>query len=601
MAFEQISLDKYSQLMILPELSSIALGGKIVSVSDEFFAEASQLILVEAPPNLKGQFGPKGALFSGWETRRHNADHDWCIIKLGTTGTVSGFDIDTTHFNGNEAPHASVEALFSSRAEDPTVNDARWFEILPKIDLGPSSRHLFQIGESTSVNYVKLKIYPDGGIARFRVHGNVVPVLPDDVTASFDLAHVFAGGRVAYVSDQHFGVGSNLILPGRGQNMGDGWETKRSRQQGHKDWVIIKLGFPGYLELAEIDTAHFMGNYPESLELHAVHNSTLPANDIPDDDWTEILGRTKVGPHRRHFFQLENVTGKAYTHVKVTIHPDGGLKRVRIIGKRADQVSNGIAVANGATMIALNGTDHANGHTNGFGPKNGIETPDGTFTPPTPKRLSLSTPPSEQIATIPILPLTPEAFAPFGQVIQAYTDHNAAPRGVKITPANQGTASKFHKLALLDSSYPTQAAATAGLSVYRCNPLPSGGEKGEWEVNVLERHPYTNQAFIPMGGAGSFGKYGDGLERPGEAYLVVVAKNGSNDKPDLKTLRAFAATAAQGIVYNTAVWHQPMAVFAEPMDFTCVETQIGNGGKADCEIVDLDGSEGKYKVQLPRF
>jgi len=66
-------------------------------------------------------------------------------------------------------------------------------------------------------------------------------VIPVWSTKSFDLAHVFAGGRVEFVSDQHFGVGSNLILPGRGKHMGDGWETKRSRAEGHKDWVIIKL------------------------------------------------------------------------------------------------------------------------------------------------------------------------------------------------------------------------------------------------------------------------------------------------------------------------------------------------------------------------
>jgi len=335
-----------------------------------------------------------------------------------------------------------------------------------------------------------------------------------------------------------------------------------------------------------------MGNYPESLELHAVHDTALPPGDIPDDHWTEILGRTKAGPHRRHFFQLENVAGKAYTHVRVTIYPDGGLKRIRIVGKRADQA--GAAVVDSSTAAVANKTNSENRAIGGPEPKNDTETPNDTTVPIT---ISFS----GAVTTIPILPLTPEAFAPFGQVIQAYADHNAAPRGTKITPANQGTASKFHKLALLDSSYPTEAGATAGLSVYRCSPSPNGAEKGEWEINVLERHPYTNQAFIPMGGAGSYGKCGDGLEDYGDAYLVVVAKNGPNDKPDLKTLRAFAATAAQGIVYNTAVWHQPMTVFDKSMDFTCVETQIGNGDNMDCEIVDLDGSEGTFKVKLGRF
>ena len=138
---------------------------------------------------------------------------------------------------------------------DPRI---QWVEVLPKVPIGPTARHLFTIPETTCANYVKLNMYPDGGIvssclvprrstqltslqARFRVYGKVAPVFPNDVSQLFDLAHVFAGGLVEFTSDQHFGVGSNLILPGRGKDMGDGWETKRSRQPGHKDWVIIKL------------------------------------------------------------------------------------------------------------------------------------------------------------------------------------------------------------------------------------------------------------------------------------------------------------------------------------------------------------------------
>jgi len=494
-----------------------------------------------------------------------------CILRLGTAGTIFGFDIDTTNFNGNEAPQASVEALLNYSSGDPQANDSRWSEILPIVDLGPSSRHLFRIPESSCVNYVKLKIYPDGGIARFRVYGNVAPIFPADVAESFDLAHVFAGGCVEFVSDQHFGIGANLILPGRGVNMSDGWETKRSRQKGHKDWVIIKLGLPGHLEVAEIDTAHFMGNFPESVELHALHNNTtLPTNKIPLAEWTEILPRTKVGPHRRHFFQLENVEGKPYTHVKITIHPDGGLKRIRLVGKRADYPAQYIAIANN------NGTSSGNEAGVVNETSNSAEIAKGTHTNPVAS--------SRLVTTIPVLPLTPEAFAPFGKVIQAYEDHNAAPPGTKITSANQGTASKFHKLGLLGCSYPSEMGATAGLSVYRCNPLPCGEE---WEVKILERHPFTTQAFIPMGTAGILKQSEDRLEDP--VYLVVVTKNGPDDKPDLKTLRAFAASTAQGIMYNIAVWHQPMVVFNKPMDFTCVETQIGDDSKADCEIINLEG------------
>lgn len=531
------------------ELSSVALGGEIIQVSDEFFAEAYHLLLVEPAPSLKGQYGPNGALYSGWETRRHNPAYDWCIIKLGTTGTIVGFDIDTSHFNGNEAPEVSVDALLSTEENENGLHDAQWTEILPRVPLGPSARHLFTIPESSPYSCVKLNMYPDGGIARFRVYGHISVVQPADDSELFDLAHIFAGGRVVFTSDQHYGSGSNLILPGRGKDMSDGWETKRSRQKGHKDWVIVRLGAPGRLQTAEIDTANFIGNFPESCELHAI-NATSDIPDSDSTDWVTILSQVKLGPHRRHFFQLEADQESLFTHVKLTIYPDGGVKRLRIIGTRGTYKE--YAVPETVTECA-----------------------------------SIATPIRRKATigkVIPALPLTLEAFAAFGQVIQAYDNHAAAPPGTKITPANGGTARKFHKLALIKSSYPEGHSATSGISVYRCNPVKV--TDGMVELNVLERHKYTNQAFIPMGACGFSG--GETLREPGNKYLVVVALNGDDDKPELSTLRAFIATAAQGIMYNTAVWHQPMTVLERAMDFSCVETQIGDGGKADCEIVDLD-------------
>ncbi|KAJ3883656.1 galactose-binding domain-like protein [Lentinula edodes] len=561
MSFKQIQLNEFDNTFSsCTELSSVALGGRVLSVSDEFFAEAFQLLLVEPAPSLKGQFGPNGALYSGWETRRHNPTYDWCIIALGTSGTLTGFDIDTSNFNGNEAPEASIEVFYNPLAKDPDVADSRWTEILPKVKLGPSSRHLFTIPNAPSATFVKLNMYPDGGIARFRVYGHVKAVMPEEPTDLFDMAHVFAGGRVEFVSDQHFGIGSNLILPGRGKNMGDGWETKRSRLPGHKDWAIIKLGAPGFLEQVELDTAHFKGNFPESCEIHALTSASNVIGTMEHserENWTLILPRTRLGPHRQHYFQLENVGGTPFTHVKLTIYPDGGLKRVRILGRRTDTKTTIKAASVPTELDSV-----------------------ATSTP-----IVIKKPMSQ--STIPVLPLTPEGFAPFGQVIQAYGDHTAAPKGTKITQANAGTASKFHKLSLLVSSYPHNSGATAGLSVYRCQPLKDINViEGTMELTILERHPFTNQGFIPMGG----GQGEEGLSDSGHRYLVVVAKNGEDDKPDVRTLRAFMASTAQGIVYNAGIWHQPMTVLDKPLDFTCVETQIGNGGIEDCEIVELESS-----------
>uniref|UniRef100_A0A0W0FHD9 Allantoicase domain-containing protein n=1 Tax=Moniliophthora roreri TaxID=221103 RepID=A0A0W0FHD9_MONRR len=566
MSAQQIPLEKFPDAFgATTELSSVAIGGRVLSVSDEFFAEAFHLLLVEPAPSLKGQFGPNGALYSGWESRRHNPSYDWCIIKLGTSGTIVGFDIDTTHFNGNEAPQASVDAFYDPSSGDLNVDDSRWTEILPKVNLGPSSRHLFTLPTpGPCATFVKLNMYPDGGIARFRVYGHVSPIIPAEPTENFDLAHVFAGGRVEFTSDQHFGVGSNLILPGRGKDMGDGWETKRSRQPGHKDWAIIKLAVPGFLEHVEIDTAHFKGNFPESCEIHALRideHVDWKVGRGEDKEWMLILPRTKLGPHRQHYFQLENVERKSYTHVRVTIHPDGGIKRVRFIGRRSESAET---------------------------KDSSLEEAPSVISAPT---IAPSTTISGPTTVLPVLPLTPEGFAPFGQVIQAYGDHTATPKGIKITPANGGTASKFHKLSLLSSSYDSDAGATTGLSVYRCQPLDGVSADRTCKLQVLERHAFTNQAFIPMGSGP-----GEGLQEPGQRYLVVVAKNGEDGRPDLKTLRAFVASTAQGIVYNTGIWHQPMTVLEKPLDFTCVETQIGDGSKADCEIIELEES---IRLRLP--
>lgn len=287
-------------------------------------------------------------------------------------------------------------------------------------------------------------------------------------------------------------------------------------------------GAPAYLEQVEIDTAHFKGNFPESCELEATNVESDLDTQVQGGEnlsWTVILPRTKLGPHRQHYFQLENVENTVFTHVKMTIHPDGGVKRIRVVGIKAED----------STL-----------------PTTPAPVPIETQTTAS---SSASTSTSAQSKAIPVLPLTPEAFASFGEVIQGYGDLTAAPKGTKITPANAGTANKFHKLSLLSSTYPAELGATTGISVYRCQALQDYAPDGTTPLKFLERHRYTNQAFVPMGRGG-----GEGLKETSEKYLVVVAQNGEDDKPDLKTLRAFWASTAQGVVYKNAIWHQPMTV-----------------------------------------
>jgi len=321
------------------DLISAALGGEILSFSDEWFAEAKNLINPAAPIRKPGYFVPTGAWYDGWETRRHNKEPaDWVIIKLGVaSGVVHGVEIDTAFFNGNHAPAVSVEGCFLEGGA-PSA-DTKWEEILPKQECGPSQRHAWRFEKPTerAYSHVRLNMFPDGGIARFRLFGTAVPVFPPDKEAIIDLAHVSSGGLAIACSDQHFGTKDNLLLPGRGKDMGDGWETKRSREPGHVDWVVVKLGAPGHIEEIIVDTLHFRGNFPQAVELYAF--SAGGAHSVAADDagWVKIVDAHPCSADTEHAFpsaKLQNIGTGAITHVKMVIIPDGGVKRLRVFGKR---------------------------------------------------------------------------------------------------------------------------------------------------------------------------------------------------------------------------------------------------------------------------
>ena len=258
-----------------------------------------------------------------------------------------------------------------------------------------------------------------------------------------------------------------------------------------------------------------------------------------ESSWTEILPRSSLGPHRQHYFQLANVTGKVFTHVRMTIYPDGGVKRIRVIGRPAEK---GNLVTDGEGEVVKGALENVEEGASTVTQSDGnVKDTDKSILRP-----------------IPALPLTPEAFLPFGRVIQSFSTPHAAPAGIKVTGANQDSAQKFHKLALLESAYSMDgAAATSGVSTYRCKPLQydvgEAADKG-WEVKLLERHPYTTQVFVPMG-AGS-AQDPEGIQQPGNRYLVVVALNKSeaDDSPNLDSLRAFVAHGGQSIMYGKGVW-----------------------------------------------
>jgi allantoicase len=315
----------------LPDLASRLLGGGVVACNDEFFAPADSLSEPTAPVFTPKTFGAKGQVYDGWETRRRREPgHDWAIVRLGVPGSVQGVVVDTAWFTGNYPPAASIDGAhvggYPSAAE---LRDAEWRELLPRSPLSGDAANAFPVADSPVVTHVRLNIYPDGGVARLRVHGEPEPDQRFlDLGPLVDLAAVEHGGRVVDCSNMFYGNPGNLLLPGLARTMGEGWETSRRRDDGN-DWVTVRLGLPGTVTLAELDTSHFKGNAPGWARLSAASlDSTV---DVAAAEWVEILPRTRLQPDTRHRFLVD--VPVAATHVRMDVYPDGGMARLRLLGQ----------------------------------------------------------------------------------------------------------------------------------------------------------------------------------------------------------------------------------------------------------------------------
>lgn len=322
----------------LVDLAAERLGGAALLANDEFFAPREALLRPHEPEWREGEYTDRGKWMDGWETRRRRTPgHDWCIIRLGLPGVVRGLDVYTRFFRGNFPERCSVEAASVAGVPDPAAlaEDASlWTEILPSSPLAGDSHNLFAIDHPHRVTHLRLNIFPDGGVARLRVHGEAVP----DWDAlrrrggEVDLAAAENGGAVVSCSDMFFGHRHNMIMPGRAVNMGDGWETKRRRGPGH-DWSIVRLGAPGTVRRIELDTDHFKGNAPGACWLEAAN--VAPGASPDDAAWVPLLDRTPLQPHARHAWEAEVLPAGVATHVRLSIHPDGGVARLRLFGALA--------------------------------------------------------------------------------------------------------------------------------------------------------------------------------------------------------------------------------------------------------------------------
>ena len=350
-------------------LADSSLGAEAIHASDEFFAPIDRLLSPDEPVFRKGTYDDHGQWMDGWETRRRRNDgFDHGIVKLARPGVIRFIDLDTRFFTGNFAPHCSIQVTGHA---DPLDPDTEWTSILPICSLAGNDHNLFRIDNDATWQYLRLKLFPDGGIARLRVYceiqkdgssieaGNILdrralesacradeqndqidsngePQTDWSAIGADEIIDLFAhenGGRALECNDQCFGDIARLNQPGRGANMGDGWETRRRREPGF-DWTIVKLGHAGIIKSVEIDTAHFRGNHPKNISLNAARvdepgSASLAASSV---HWADLLPPQPLGPDAQHTFKEELLDVGPVTHVRINLHPDGGISRVRLYG-----------------------------------------------------------------------------------------------------------------------------------------------------------------------------------------------------------------------------------------------------------------------------
>ncbi|WP_374764765.1 allantoicase [Yunchengibacter salinarum] len=314
-------------------LAEPRLGAKATHATDDFFAPRERMLKTSAPVFLPDEYDDHGKWMDGWESRRkREPGHDHATVRLGGRAVIRGVNLDTTHFTGNYAPAASIEACISDR--DVPGDEADWTEILPAVDLSGDSHNIHLIHSDQAWTHVRLHIYPDGGVARLRIYGHFA-VDWDRLGADgpVDLAALENGGRAVAAIDEHFGVLSNILLPGRGMNMGDGWETRRRREPGN-DWGLIALGHAGRIGQVIVDTAHFKGNFPHRISLQAgfLEGGTDASAPVQSQFWPYLLPEQPLSADAVHDFIDQVADVGPVSHVRINLVPDGGISRLRLIG-----------------------------------------------------------------------------------------------------------------------------------------------------------------------------------------------------------------------------------------------------------------------------
>ena len=317
----------------LIDLAQPRLGSKVIFRTDDFFASAERIIDPTAPVFKEGLFDKNGKWMDGWESRRKRTPgHDYLIIKLGKPGSISKVNVDTSHFNGNQPSMISIEACNS---KSNNIKNFKWKSLLVKKKTKANSHHIFKTSSKSVFTHIKLNIFPDGGVARLRLYGNISKEKNDFKNKTINLASLLDGASVIACNNEHFGKAENILAPGKAKNMGDGWETRRRRDKGF-DWLILNSIDGEKIDKIEISTHHFKGNFPSHCSLQAAYITTKKSSSSivsGSNKWKILMNKTMLKANKTHTFRNVLMKNDKINFIKINIFPDGGISRFRIFGK----------------------------------------------------------------------------------------------------------------------------------------------------------------------------------------------------------------------------------------------------------------------------
>jgi len=317
----------------LIDLAQPRLGSKVIFRTDDFFASADRIIDPSAPIFKEGLFDKNGKWMDGWESRRKRTPgHDYLIIKLGKPGSISKVNVDTSHFNGNQPSMISIEACNS---KSNNIKNFKWKSLLGKKKTKANSHHIFKTSSKSVFTHIKLNIFPDGGVARLRLYGNISKEKNDFKNKTINLASLLDGASVIACNNEHFGKAENILAPGKAKNMGDGWETRRRRDKGF-DWLILNSIDGEKIDKIEISTHHFKGNFPSHCSLQAAYITTKKSSSSivsGSNKWKTLMNKTMLKANKTHTFRNVLMKNDKINFIKINIFPDGGISRFRIFGK----------------------------------------------------------------------------------------------------------------------------------------------------------------------------------------------------------------------------------------------------------------------------